>query len=106
MAIGIEVLAIGTTGTTGTQLVTAGTCATLYIQSDIGNGAKILNIGTSAMTTYGAAYSVALSAGQSWTYTAPYPMKPGAAQLDISKFYVVGSAAGTVYHVSFLERMG
>jgi hypothetical protein len=106
MGIGIQVLAIGTTGTTGTQVVTAGTCATLYIQADISNGAKILAIGPSAMTTYGAAYSIALSAGQSWTYLAPYPMKPGGPQIDISKFYVAGSAAGTVYHVSYLERMG
>lgn len=106
MAIGLETLAIGTAGTTGTQLVTAGTCAVLYITADSGNSTKYLAIGSSTATYAAGAFCYQLSAGQTAVFTAPAPLRPGGPQLDMSKFYVVASAAGTVYHVGYLERMG
>ncbi len=104
MSLGIKILAATTVGTAGTQAATAGDCATIYIQADVANSAKVLYIGDSTLTGGGSGYAIALSAGQSWTFLAPEPSRAGFGQLDLSRFYVAGSTAGTVCHISYLER--
>lgn len=105
MAAGIKVLAAITVGTAAASLGTA-TVASLYVQADVGNAAKVLYIGDSSLTGGNSNYSVALSAGQSWTYNIPEASRPGFSQLDLAKFFIACGVAGGVAHVSYLERGG
>jgi hypothetical protein len=105
MALGIKTLPAITVGTANVSMGSA-ECAAVYIQADVGNAAKVIYVGDSTLTGGNSQYAFALSAGQNWTLIAPDPSKPGFACMNLSKMFVAANSAGTVVHVSYLERGG
>lgn len=108
------VIATITALTTATAIsATSIPCGAVYFEADEGNSGK-LYIGDSAVsaTNYMAVISVtatATAAGNTlrgfWVQ-APHLMGPGASNLDLKGFYVIGGAASQKLHVTYFERMG
>lgn len=103
MSAGIKTLAQISVGTTAVTAGGSQECTSLIFSADAGNANKVY-IGDANVSP--TRYSVALTAGQNYTYVAYDTKGPGFTQLNINKFYVYGGAAAQLVYVSYLERGG
>ena len=117
MAVPTGVVCHTTQGTVGTTATALGTvlCDWFRVEAAPGNTGKIYVGGSNVTSGSGSTgYFVCLAAGTTGL-NAGYEMKsPGAYDnargvmgkvFDLSKFYVIGSAASQIYNITYFERM-
>lgn len=101
----VTLAAITAATTTGGTVLSATQilCATLIITADAGNSGSIYVGDANVSTTR---YTAKLAANASISVPMISPSRPGASNLDLSKFYVLGSAASQKVQVTYFERLG